>query len=65
MSGYAERVPVVPSLDLHFERLPDGRVAVIAPWMDEPFEADTWVECWDEAFRQRREHRRGTLHAAE
>lgn len=62
-AGYDRRVSV-PSLDMIFDKTPDGRCTVLAPWMDEPFEADTFYECWNEAIRQRAQGPRRNLDAA-
>lgn len=59
-----DRSVVVLSLAMHVDVTPDGRYAVIADWMEEPFVADTWEACYEEALRQRRNGTRRTLDAA-
>lgn len=63
-AGY-DRSVVVPSLAMVFSTTPDNRCAVLAPWMDEPFEAATFEECYWEALRQRSAPRRALDAAAE
>lgn len=62
-TGYDQGV-VVLSLAMHFDKTPDGRCAVLADWMDEPFVADSFYECWNEAIRQRAQGPRRNLDAA-
>ena len=50
---------------MHFERTPDGRYAVIADWMEEPYVADSWYLVWEEAIRQRATPKRRLDAAAE